>query len=107
MSDDQAYNYYADDTHQQPGERITDRISRQRMTGHVPVRFPQETIARIKAIADHDGLTVSTWIRRLVMHEIERRLPSISIGSPVEVSWLTPQPPSMTTKGQMARLELV
>jgi predicted DNA binding CopG/RHH family protein len=105
MSDDQAYDYYADDSHQQLGERVTERIPRPRMTGHVPVRFPEETIACIKAIADHDGLTVSTWIRRVVMHEIERRLPSASIGRTFEVSWtFSPQRPTVTTAG--AKIEL-
>jgi predicted DNA binding CopG/RHH family protein len=107
MSDEQAYDHYADESHQKLGERVTERIPRPRMTGHVPVRFPQEAIASIKAIADHDGLTVSTWIRQVVMREIERRLPSASIGRTFEVAWtFSPETPAVTTAGAKPELAL-
>ena len=108
MSDDQASGYYADERHQQPGERVTERVSRGRMTGHVPVRFPQEAIVRIKALADHDGVTVSVWVRQVVMREVERRLPSASIGRTFKVAWtLDPDAPIVTTAGIKPELEPV
>ena len=45
------------------------------MTGHVPVRFSESVIARVKTLASIDGVTVSTWIRNLVLKEVERRSP--------------------------------
>jgi predicted DNA binding CopG/RHH family protein len=44
------------------------------LTQHVPVRFPAETIRRIKGIADAEGVTVSTWIRRAVDEKLRRQL---------------------------------
>lgn len=44
-----------------------------RLSKHVPIRFTPETIARVQVLADADYLTVSTWIRRAVEQEVERR----------------------------------
>lgn len=45
-----------------------------RLTQHVPIRFSAETIGRARMLADRAGLTVSSWIRRLVEQEIQREL---------------------------------
>lgn len=74
MCESQAHEFYQDPEHLAtagPGER------RQKPTksAMVPVRFSQEMIAAVKRLASQDGVTVSTWIRRLVGREIQRRLP--------------------------------
>jgi hypothetical protein len=44
-------------------------------TAMVPVRFSQETIAAVRRFASQGGVTVSTWIRRLLGKELQRRQP--------------------------------
>jgi antitoxin component of RelBE/YafQ-DinJ toxin-antitoxin module len=46
------------------------------LTSHVPIRFRAQTIEKAKAIAERDGMTVSSWIRALVEREVERRMPA-------------------------------
>lgn len=46
-----------------------------RLANHVPVRFTEAVIARVREFADIDGVTVSTWIRNVVSREVERRSP--------------------------------
>jgi predicted DNA binding CopG/RHH family protein len=83
-TDNEAFAYYSDPEHHKPGKRVAR--GQKPMKGHVPVRFSDEAIASVKAIADHDGVTVSTWIRQVVMKEVERRQPSVSVPSP---AWAT------------------
>lgn len=47
------------------------------LTSHVPIRFRSQTIERAKAIAERDGMTVSSWIRGIVEREVERRMPAL------------------------------
>nr|WP_279535952.1 YlcI/YnfO family protein [Microcella frigidaquae] len=42
------------------------------MSEPVPVRFPVELLQRVRARADADDRSVSSWIRRAVEHELER-----------------------------------
>lgn len=65
-------DFYADPANLEPGKRVTPE-ERPTLSGHIPVRFPESLIERIKALATGDGLTVSSWVRRLVINEIERR----------------------------------
>ena len=58
------------------------------MTGHVPVRFSESVIARVKLLALRDGVTVSTWIRNLVLKEVERRSPPMTASS-FDPKWVT------------------
>ena len=51
------------------------RRKRPGLSTHVPVRFAPDTILAVKAIADRDHLSVSTWIRNVVTREVERRMP--------------------------------
>ncbi|MGH3403501.1 MAG: hypothetical protein ACRDRJ_13540 [Streptosporangiaceae bacterium] len=53
-------------------------------SGLIPVRFTPDMIAAVKRLAHDDGVTVSTWIRRLVGRELQRRIPS-ETGPRVEV----------------------
>jgi hypothetical protein len=46
--------------------------SRARLTSSIPVRFPDETLEVIRARADADHRTVSSWIRHVVQQELER-----------------------------------
>lgn len=104
MTDDEAFAFYSDPNNQRPGKRAAKR-SGPRLTGHVPVRFPEETISRVRALADHDGLTVSSWIRQVVNREVERRLPSRSVGSAVEIAWtVAGETPAVRTQGILPEL---
>ena len=42
------------------------RRRKERMTDPVPVRFPLQTLERVKAAAEADDRSVSSWIRRTV-----------------------------------------
>jgi len=64
--------FYKNPANVKAGRRVTPTSSAP-MTGHVPVRFSESMIARVKAVAAQDGVTVSTWIRNLVQKELERR----------------------------------
>jgi hypothetical protein len=51
------------------------RVARpRRLSSHVPIRFSAAAIAKVKFVSDEDGLTVSSWVRRLVERELDRRL---------------------------------
>jgi len=64
MSPDQ---YEFDRKDLEPGSQIRTLPERKgRLGGAVPVRFPVETIDRIKVQAEREGMTVSSWIRRQV-----------------------------------------
>jgi hypothetical protein len=61
------------------------------LSGHVPVRFSPSLVLAVKALADFDGVTVSTWIRGLVTREIERRRPPVTMpADDIAMSWETP-----------------
>lgn len=64
MSDDEAFAFYSDPANQRAGARVPKPAKRP-MTGHVPVRFSDELISRVKAIATQDGMTVSAWVRHV------------------------------------------
>ncbi len=63
--------FYADPANQVPaGPAQRRKASRRPLTGHVPVRFDDKTIAAVKERAEAEGMTVSAWIRRLVAREL-------------------------------------
>jgi predicted DNA binding CopG/RHH family protein len=75
MREEQAHQFYKAPEHLAtagPGQRR----QRPMKTGMIPVRFTPEMIGAVKRFASQDGMTVSTWIRRLVGKEIQRRQPS-------------------------------
>lgn len=51
---------------------LSDRPGAARLTASIPVRFPEETLAHIRARAEADHRTVSAWIRHVVQRELER-----------------------------------
>jgi predicted HicB family RNase H-like nuclease len=69
MSPEQERDFYADPANQVPEGR--PRRRRPRMSEPVPVRFPVELLQRVRARADADDRSVSSWIRRAVEHELE------------------------------------
>jgi hypothetical protein len=77
MTEVAAHEFYKDPEHLAvagPGERPPQPLK----SGLIPVRFTPDTITAVKRVAKQDGVTVSTWIRRLVGRELQRRLPSIT-----------------------------
>lgn len=96
VNDEEAFAFYADESNQQAGRRAAKRPSR-KLTGHIPVRFPEELVAQVRAFADADGVTVSTWIRNLASREVERRSPARSIAEPVKWTQLADVSPSMSS----------
>ncbi len=99
MSDDEAFAFYSDPANQHAGGRAPKPAKRP-MTGHVPVRFSDELISRVKAIAAQDGFTVSSWIRQVVLKEVERRQPPTTAptGLVTVIHWDAPRP-KVLTKG--------
>jgi hypothetical protein len=64
-----AYAHYSDPANRQPAEGARAyRVPK--LTKHVPVRFDADVIDRAKQVAEAEGLTVSSWIRRLVAREL-------------------------------------
>lgn len=61
--------FYADPENQTPQGLARRRNSK--LTELVPVRFPPDTLAKIRNAAHADDRSVSAWIRRAVDHELE------------------------------------
>jgi len=69
MTREEEHDFYADPKNQSPQGPARRRNSK--LTELVPVRFPPDTLARIRDAADADDRSVSAWIRRAVDHELE------------------------------------
>lgn len=70
MNDDEAYEFYANPEHLQitgPGRKRQG----QRLTAMTAVRFAPEVIEAVKERASGEGVTVGSWIRRLVRRELD------------------------------------
>jgi hypothetical protein len=94
----QAQEFYADPENQVPAGQAYRRAGR-RLSATVPVRFPQAIIDSVRRLADYDGVTVSSWIRRLVIREVMRRQPAAvtAPSQPARFEELTlPSQPSST-----------
>lgn len=78
--------------------RVVRRRRRPSLSAYLPVRFPPDILEDAKALAVHDGVSVSSWVRDLVTHEvIRRRIASRTrVAVPVEVSNNLEQPGSET-----------
>ena len=55
----------------QPDSARPGQSPEHELTELVPVRFPPETLAKIRDAADADDRSVSAWIRPAVDHELE------------------------------------
>jgi hypothetical protein len=58
---------------------------RPNLSTHVPVRFRPEVIEQVRIVAEHDGVTVSTWIRSVVDRAVAARLAQIAPNQTVSV----------------------
>ena len=70
MTPDQEYEYYARGENQQPQGPARRRQAR--LSEPVPVRFPQELLAKIRRAADADDRSLSAWLRLAAEHELHR-----------------------------------
>lgn len=71
MDDREAYEFYADPAHREvagPGRKR--RGQQPRLSGMTSIRFTPEVIEAVKERAFGEGVTVGSWIRRLVDREI-------------------------------------
>src|SRR5262245_41091359 len=95
MGDKQAQEFYADPANQVSAGRAYRRTGR-RLSATVPVRFPQAVIDSVKRLADRDGVTVSSWIRRVVIREVMRRQPA-AVTTPSQPARFEPANPGLPT----------
>ena len=75
MSDEEAFEHYKNPENRKPTGGVYE-VPKRVLSRHVPIRFRPQTIAKAKAIAERDGMTVSSWIRGVVEREVERRMPA-------------------------------
>jgi predicted DNA binding CopG/RHH family protein len=94
--DETAAQFYEDPANLEP-MGTPHRVAREnlRLASHVPIRFSATTIAKVKNLAEEDGLTVSSWIRRLAEREVERRLSArnqtlLSVQVPLRIEFEKP-----------------
>lgn len=71
MTPDEEYEFYARAENQEPAG--PPRRRRARLGAPVPVRFPDDLLEKIRASAAADDRSVSSWIRRAVEHELQRK----------------------------------
>ncbi len=69
MTRTEEHDFYAAPANQTPQGPARRRASK--LTELVPVRFPPETLDRIRNAAGADDRSISSWIRRAVEHELE------------------------------------
>lgn len=70
LSPEDERDFYADPANQVPVGPPVRR--RPRLSEPVPVRFPLDLLERVRASAEADDRSVSSWIRRAVEHELGR-----------------------------------
>ena len=70
MTRDEEYGFYAEAENQEP--QGPARRRRPRLTAIVPFRFPEDTLDAVRARAEADDRSVSSWIRRAVERELQR-----------------------------------
>lgn len=71
MTPEEEQAFYADPANQTPQGPAVRR--RARLGDPVPVRFPAELLAKVRDAAAADDRSVSSWIRRAVEHEFDRK----------------------------------
>jgi hypothetical protein len=74
-TDEEAYEFYKNPDNLTTTGRVYE-VPKGVLSRHVPIRFRPQTIAKAKAIAQRDGMTVSSWIRGVIEREVERRMPA-------------------------------
>ena len=73
MTPEEEYEFYSRPENQVP--QGPARRRKQRITDPVPVRFTPEMLEQVKAAADADDLSVSSWIRRAVGRTLRAERP--------------------------------
>jgi hypothetical protein len=78
-TDEEAYEFYKNPDNLTTTGRVYE-VPKSVLSRHVPIRFRPQTIAKAKAIAQRDGMTVSSWIRGVIEREADARFanPSVS-----------------------------
>ena len=71
--DAEAFGFYDDPKRREPAPGPPRRRPERALTQHVPVRFPAPTIETVRELAEADGMTVSSWIRRAVDAAVRTR----------------------------------
>jgi hypothetical protein len=74
MNDEELNALYADPENRTPQSPARRRANKPK-SAYVPIRFQPELIADVKALAEEEGKTVSSWIREIIEREVERRRP--------------------------------
>ena len=69
-SPEEEYEFYAKAENQEPQGPAQRR--RGRLSAVVPVRFPEELLARVRERAEADDRSLSSWLRRAAQHELDR-----------------------------------
>jgi predicted HicB family RNase H-like nuclease len=72
MTPDEEYEFYQRAKNQEP-TGPPRRRRQARLGAPVPVRFPEELLEEVRARAAADDRSVSSWIRRAVEHELQRK----------------------------------
>lgn len=88
MTDASEYEFYDDPANREAAPVVGVKRSRPGLSTHVPVRFSPEMVVAVRALADEDGVSVSTWIRNVVSREIQRRRPPVT-SSPTAIGFVT------------------
>jgi predicted HicB family RNase H-like nuclease len=70
MTRQEEHDFYTEPNNHTPQGQARRRTSK--LSEPVPVRFPPETLAKIRDAADADDRSVSAWIRRAVDRELEQ-----------------------------------
>ena len=70
MTPDEEYDFYGQPENQEP--QGPPRQRRARLSDAIPVRFPPELVEEIRRRATEEDRSVSSWIRRVVEHELQR-----------------------------------
>jgi predicted HicB family RNase H-like nuclease len=71
MPPDEEHEFYARSENQEPAG--PPRRRRARLGAPVPVRFPEDLLDEVRARAAADDRSISSWIRRAVEHELQRK----------------------------------
>lgn len=71
MTRDEEYGFYAQPENQAP--QGAGRRRRGNLSEMVPVRFDPETLEALRAAAEADDRSVSSWIRRAVENQLDKR----------------------------------
>ena len=69
MTPQEEHAFYSDPENLTP--QGPARRRKQRLTELVPVRFPPDVLEQVKAAAEADDRSVSSWIRRAVSRELQ------------------------------------